>query len=150
MAVSMKNVDAAFQGVGQKSYPSTQEIAVLTPFSLLRFSIWHDPAEVHLSLFVGAPVFLSNFQPALPSFLISSSVLAAFFNFICRGMDIWRIENFKPVLLSKTSIGKFYTGDSYIVLRVSDPISFHLWFATNHKKNPVLIIFSKMQGYVRS
>ncbi|XP_024360709.1 villin-2 isoform X1 [Physcomitrium patens] len=52
MAVSMKNVDPAFHGVGQKA-----------------------------------------------------------------GMDIWRMENFKPVLLPKESHGKFYSGDSYIVLR---------------------------------
>lgn len=54
MAVSMKNVDAAFQGVGQKP-----------------------------------------------------------------GMEIWRIENFKPVPLPKESKGKFYSGDSYIVLRTT-------------------------------
>ncbi|KAG0601882.1 hypothetical protein M758_11G145100 [Ceratodon purpureus] len=54
MAVSMKNVDVAFQGVGQKP-----------------------------------------------------------------GMDIWRIEDFKPVLLPKESHGKFYTGDSYIVLKTT-------------------------------
>jgi len=54
MAVSMKNVDVAFQGVGQKP-----------------------------------------------------------------GMDIWRIETFKPVPLPKTAYGKFYMGDSYIVLRTT-------------------------------
>ncbi|KAH9566319.1 hypothetical protein CY35_04G125100 [Sphagnum magellanicum] len=54
MSVSMKNVDAAFQGVGQKP-----------------------------------------------------------------GMDIWRIENFKPIPLPKSSFGKFYTGDSYIILRTT-------------------------------
>lgn len=40
-------------------------------------------------------------------------------NFIHRGMDIWRIETFKPVPLPKTAYGKFYMGDSYIVLRVN-------------------------------
>ncbi|KAG0607331.1 hypothetical protein M758_8G020200 [Ceratodon purpureus] len=54
MAVSMKNVDVAFHGVGQKP-----------------------------------------------------------------GMDIWRIENFKPVPLPKEAYGKFYSGDSYIVLRTT-------------------------------
>jgi hypothetical protein len=54
MAVSMKNVDVAFHGVGQKP-----------------------------------------------------------------GMDIWRIENFKPVPLPKESHGKFYSGDSYILLRTT-------------------------------
>eukprot|EP00249_Psilotum_nudum_P014660 c24943_g1_i2 orf=426-1517(-) len=54
MAVSMKNVDPAFQGVGQKP-----------------------------------------------------------------GMDIWRIENFQPVPLSKSEFGRFYSGDSYIVLQTT-------------------------------
>lgn len=54
MAVSMKNVDPAFQGVGQKV-----------------------------------------------------------------GMDIWRIEDFQPVLLPKSEFGKFYAGDSYIILQTT-------------------------------
>ncbi|KAH7302617.1 hypothetical protein KP509_23G079800 [Ceratopteris richardii] len=54
MAVSMKNVDPAFQGVGQKV-----------------------------------------------------------------GMDIWRIEDFQPVPLPKSEYGKFYTGDSYIILKTT-------------------------------
>ncbi|KAJ6795206.1 villin-2 [Iris pallida] len=35
------------------------------------------------------------------------------------GMEIWRIENFQPVPLPKTDYGKFYTGDSYIVLQTT-------------------------------
>eukprot|EP01018_Ginkgo_biloba_P036884 Gb_31397 [translate_table: standard] len=54
MAVSMKNVDPAFQGVGQKV-----------------------------------------------------------------GMDIWRIENFQPVPVPKSNFGKFYSGDSYLVLQTT-------------------------------
>ncbi|MCO5582788.1 hypothetical protein L7F22_036687 [Adiantum nelumboides] len=54
MAVSMKNVDPAFQGVGQKV-----------------------------------------------------------------GMDIWRIEDFQPVPVPKSEFGKFYTGDSYIILKTT-------------------------------
>jgi gelsolin len=41
------------------------------------------------------------------------------FDLDCRGMDIWRIENFKPIPLPKSSFGKFYTGDSYIILRTT-------------------------------
>lgn len=34
------------------------------------------------------------------------------------GTEIWRIENFQPVSLPKSDYGKFYSGDSYIVLQV--------------------------------
>lgn len=54
MAVSMKNLDPAFQGVGQKA-----------------------------------------------------------------GLDIWRIEKFQPVPIPKSDYGKFYSGDSYVVLQAS-------------------------------
>ena len=32
------------------------------------------------------------------------------------GLEIWRVENFEPVLYPKNNYGKFYTGDSFIVL----------------------------------
>ncbi|KAG9134903.1 hypothetical protein Leryth_001139 [Lithospermum erythrorhizon] len=35
------------------------------------------------------------------------------------GTEIWRIENFQPVPLPKSEYGKFYSGDSYIVLQTS-------------------------------
>ncbi|KAL8493454.1 hypothetical protein ACS0TY_024605 [Phlomoides rotata] len=35
------------------------------------------------------------------------------------GLEIWRIENFSPVLVPKSSHGKFFTGDSYIVLKTT-------------------------------
>ncbi|KAF8086402.1 hypothetical protein N665_0627s0014 [Sinapis alba] len=35
------------------------------------------------------------------------------------GIEIWRIENFKPVTVQKESHGKFFTGDSYIVLKTT-------------------------------
>ncbi|XP_073016621.1 villin-3-like isoform X1 [Primulina eburnea] len=35
------------------------------------------------------------------------------------GSEIWRIENFQPVPLPKSDHGKFYSGDSYIVLQTS-------------------------------
>ncbi|KAF5737689.1 villin-3-like isoform X2 [Tripterygium wilfordii] len=36
-----------------------------------------------------------------------------------RGTEIWRIENFQPVPLLKSEYGKFYMGDSYIVLQTT-------------------------------
>ncbi|RWR94773.1 villin-2 [Cinnamomum micranthum f. kanehirae] len=35
------------------------------------------------------------------------------------GTEIWRIENFQPVPLPKSQHGKFYMGDSYIVLQTT-------------------------------
>ncbi|KAK7392904.1 hypothetical protein VNO78_21354 [Psophocarpus tetragonolobus] len=35
------------------------------------------------------------------------------------GTEIWRIENFQPIPLPKSEYGKFYMGDSYIILQTS-------------------------------
>ncbi|KAI3956444.1 hypothetical protein MKX01_016857 [Papaver californicum] len=35
------------------------------------------------------------------------------------GMEIWRIENFRPVPVPTSSHGKFFTGDSYIILKTT-------------------------------
>ncbi|XP_051206516.1 villin-4 isoform X2 [Lolium perenne] len=35
------------------------------------------------------------------------------------GLEIWRIENFKPVSMPTSSYGKFYMGDSYIILKTT-------------------------------
>ncbi|KAK7329763.1 hypothetical protein VNO77_23942 [Canavalia gladiata] len=35
------------------------------------------------------------------------------------GLEIWRIENFNPVLVPQSSYGKFFTGDSYVILKTT-------------------------------
>uniref|UniRef100_A0A903Z0F0 Gelsolin-like domain-containing protein n=1 Tax=Anopheles minimus TaxID=112268 RepID=A0A903Z0F0_9DIPT len=39
---------------------------------------------------------------------------------ISKGLEVWRIENFEPVPLPVKEYGKFYTGDSYIVLNTKE------------------------------
>ncbi|KAH0721258.1 hypothetical protein KY290_006737 [Solanum tuberosum] len=38
---------------------------------------------------------------------------------LSRGTEIWRIEDFQPVPLPKSECGKFYSGDSYIILQTT-------------------------------
>ncbi|XP_008781818.1 villin-5-like [Phoenix dactylifera] len=35
------------------------------------------------------------------------------------GLEIWRIENFRPVPVPKSSYGKFFTGDAYVILKTT-------------------------------
>ncbi|KAL4587495.1 hypothetical protein LXL04_000366 [Taraxacum kok-saghyz] len=49
------------------------------------------------------------------------------------GLEIWRIENFQPVPLPKSDYGRFYSGDSYVVLQTSpgrggsNAYNIHFW-----------------------
>lgn len=36
-----------------------------------------------------------------------------------KGVEIWRVENFNPVAVPKAEYGKFYTGDSYVILNTN-------------------------------
>jgi len=49
--------------------------------------------------------------------------LALFSLTIYSGLEIWRIENFNPVPIPESSHGKFFTGDSYVILKVSHVFS---------------------------
>lgn len=53
----------------------------------------------------------------LISYLCSSSIMLSLTMY--SGIEIWRIENFRPVVVPKSSYGKFFTGDSYVILNVS-------------------------------
>ncbi|RXH78631.1 hypothetical protein DVH24_002149 [Malus domestica] len=35
------------------------------------------------------------------------------------GLEIWRIENFRPAPIPKSSYGNFFTGDSYVILKTT-------------------------------
>ncbi|XP_039762538.1 gelsolin-like [Pararge aegeria] len=35
------------------------------------------------------------------------------------GLELWRIENFEPVAVPQADVGKFYKGDSYVVLKTT-------------------------------
>ncbi|XP_028787816.1 villin-4-like, partial [Neltuma alba] len=35
------------------------------------------------------------------------------------GLEIWRIENLKPVAVPTSSYGTFFTGDSYVILKTT-------------------------------
>jgi len=57
------------------------------------------------------------------------------------GLEIWRIEKLQVVPVPKESHGKFFTGDSYVILKV---ISFA------HVVNVPIPVFSSMGKYVLS
>ncbi|XP_047324428.1 villin-4-like [Impatiens glandulifera] len=53
------------------------------------------------------------------------------------GTEVWRIENFRPVIVPKSSHGKFFTGDSYVILKTTALRSgalhhdIHYWLGKN-------------------
>ncbi|TMW86009.1 hypothetical protein EJD97_022082 [Solanum chilense] len=53
------------------------------------------------------------------------------------GNEIWRIEDFQPVPLPKSDYGKFYSGDSYIILQTTSGkggaylYDIHFWLGKN-------------------
>ncbi|VAH85352.1 unnamed protein product [Triticum turgidum subsp. durum] len=57
------------------------------------------------------------------------------------GIEIWRIEDFKPVALPKSDYGKFYSGDSYIVLQTTSPkggaylYDLHFWIGKDSSQD---------------
>ncbi|KAL6902114.1 hypothetical protein ACP4OV_004990 [Aristida adscensionis] len=55
--------------------------------------------------------------------------------------EIWRIEDFKPVPLPKSDYGKFYCGDSYIILQTTCPkggaylFDIHFWIGKDSSQD---------------
>ncbi|PPS00425.1 hypothetical protein GOBAR_AA20223 [Gossypium barbadense] len=95
MAVSMRDLDPAFQGAGQKAYPSLFETCIV--------------------MWVTTNVEREQLSHLLP--------------FQSCGIEIWRIENFRPVPVPKSSYGKFFTGDSYTTALKSGALrhDIHYW-----------------------
>ncbi|PWA54109.1 villin 4 [Artemisia annua] len=61
------------------------------------------------------PAFQSAGQKAYPLSLLYHPPVRSLT--IYRGIEVWRIENFKPVAIPHSSHGKFFTGDSYVILK---------------------------------
>ncbi|CAM0885118.1 unnamed protein product [Alopecurus aequalis] len=57
------------------------------------------------------------------------------------GLEIWRIEDFKPVQLPKADNGKFYSGDSYVILQTTCPkggaylYDIHFWIGKDSSQD---------------
>ena len=78
---------------------------------------------------------------------IALSVLN-FYLTTCRGTEIWRIENFQPVPLPKSEYGKFYSGDSYIVLQVhAEFIFILLQFGCRFSSSTVFMLNFKIKKW---
>lgn len=68
--------------------------------------------------FATALLFVLDIGVAFDLFLRKVSMLFSLTEY--SGLEIWRIENFRPVPVPKSAYGKFFTGDSYVILKVSD------------------------------
>jgi hypothetical protein len=94
-----KVLDPAFQGAGQKVYP----------FTCFFYLFWL-PFDNLALIYSFSVIQACKSRTCL---LMHMYPLALF-----SGTEIWRIEDFKAVALPKSDHGKFYCGDSYIVLQV--------------------------------
>lgn len=155
MAASTKVVDPAFQGVGETAYPWQSAFVGVLSCSFSS-NVWACPwpslchthacttcllpshcqhthgLELCFNDFCVTYQLLSTWVRFLHDFIICldhhSSVGSLYQN---SGLDVWRIENFQPVPVPKSDVGKFYTGDSYIILKVLICLSFKLSWHEN-------------------
>ena len=50
-----------------------------------------------------------------------------------KALEVYRMEKFTPILIDEDSHGKFYEGDSYVVLKKDDKrkmYGFYYWIGT--------------------
>lgn len=99
----MRDLDPALKGAGQKEYPALFLFLILV--------------LIHFRLMLHLVVVNVSFRFYACSF---SMLLHCLFSLtVYSGLEIWRIENFNPVPIPQSSYGKFFNGDSYMVLKVS-------------------------------
>lgn len=74
-----------------------------------------------LNLAVLAAVLGITFAATVPSGSGRKLNIPAFNNAgKTKGVEVWRVENFQPVAVPKAEFGKFYSGDSYVVLNTNE------------------------------
>ncbi|RVW80646.1 Villin-5 [Vitis vinifera] len=128
MAVSMRDLDPAFQGAGQKAYPLSYEF-----FIMMSTEVNGRTEIIIIGIIILATITRTTNNAAFAtlslSFCLVLNLIASFWGFPIvislttnSGIEIWRIENFRPMPVPKSSYGKFFTGDSYVILKVSDLI----------------------------
>lgn len=159
MAVSMRDLDSAFQGAGQKAYPlvynyfsciiykhlclHSATFAYEFPFTgILNFQhccrkyrwVVVSARELLFTLYTNAAKFLllCQLKHMVYIFLFFYWKFFVLSLILYSGLEIWRIENFRPVPVSKTLHGKFFTGDSYVILKVIASIDYINVFLSFH------------------
>lgn len=58
---------------------------------------------------------------------------------IHRGIEVWRIENSSPVAVPESSYGKFFTGETYMILKVPP-----------QSENNIILISSRLFVFTKS
>lgn len=77
-------------------------------------SVAADVSFAPIAVLLSLDLYGFNFISFLGRFMLWFSLT------MYSGLEIWRIENFRPAPVPKSSYGKFFMGDSYVILKVSE------------------------------